>query len=301
MHNYAIAAIEGGGTKFYCGYFSADGTLISELKIPTSQPDSTLNQVFEYFKHQELSFGLPLKAVGLASFGPVDLNKSSPTYGSITTTPKKGWQHFPILRRFEEHFELPVRFETDVNASAIGEYYFGAGKEKNVLVYITVGTGIGGGILIDGQPIHGLVHPEIGHILVARINNDQQPSVCPYHRDCVEGLASGPALNRRTGSEPVGLLGHEPALLIEADYLSQMLHNVICTVSPDKIIIGGGVMQTPGLLDVIQKRTIESLSDYVQSDLILDRTSEYIVRPALGSRSALYGAYQLAISLLNNS
>lgn len=285
--------IEAGGTKFVCTVGSGPDDVRDELRYPTTTPAETLARAVEFFRAHHAA--APLAAIGVGCFGPIDLDLASPTYGFITTTPKPGWRMADVVGTLSRGLSLPVGFDTDVNAAALGEAAWGAGRGLESLVYLTVGTGIGGGALVGGRPIHGLVHPEMGHI---RIPHDRAADpfagCCPYHGDCLEGLASGPAMNARWGAAAETLPEDHPAWALEAGYLAAALVSIILTLSPQRIILGGGVMGQPGLLARVRRETLRLLGDYVQSPAILERTSEYITAPGLGNRSGMLGALVLA-------
>ncbi|MCY2930595.1 MAG: ROK family protein [Planctomycetota bacterium] len=286
--------IEAGGTKFVCLVGSGPDHIVAETRFPTTTPAETLGRAIAFFAPYVGPGGLA--ALGLACFGPVDLNEASPTYGHITTTPKPGWAHSDMVGPFRRALGLPVAFESDVNAAAMGEYYWVADNRRcSPLVYFTVGTGIGGGIVLAGKPVHGLVHPEAGHV---RLPHDWQvdpfPGVCPYHGDCFEGLASGPAMRARWGCPAEELPAEHPAWDLEAAYMALAMANVICTLSPQRIVLGGGVMQQGHLLPMVRQKVAQVLNGYIQSPALLAQMDAYIVPPALGQRSGVLGALALA-------
>jgi fructokinase len=285
--------IEAGGTKFVCMVASGPEDIRAEIRFPTTSPDETIGQSVDFFRQY-----LPLKAVGVASFGPVDLNPVSPTYGSITTTPKPGWSNTDITGRLRAALGVPVAFDTDVNGAALGEYRWGAAKDCDPVLYITIGTGIGGGCLINGKPMHGLVHPEMGHIRLPRDPKvDPYGGFCPFHGDCFEGLAAGPAMRLRWGQPAETLPEDHPAWELEAHYIALALSDLVCTLSPKRIVLGGGVFDHPGLIQRVRVRTQELLNGYVKSPVILDHIDEYIVRPGLGGRAGVLGAIALAMEM----
>lgn len=233
--------------------------------------------------------------MGIGSFGPVDLDKTSPAYGSITSSPKVAWRNFPLLQQFKSAFRFPIAFDTDVNAAALGEARWGAGIGFSDFVYVTVGTGIGGGIISNNQLVHGLVHTEIGHMFVNH-DTDLDPfkGYCPYHKDCLEGLAAGPAINARWGTPAEKLPDGHSAWNLEAYYLAQMAVNLTLVLSPQRIILGGGVCQHPGLLGLVHSNFKQLLNRYVQSPLYDDKLADYIVAPMLGSNAGIFGVVALA-------
>ncbi|OGO94541.1 MAG: fructokinase [Coxiella sp. RIFCSPHIGHO2_12_FULL_42_15] len=288
-----FGGIEAGGTKFICGIADQNGKIKDNIRIPTNTPETTLVRVVDYFKkiHQET----PLKAIGIASFGPIDPDPASPFYGYITSTPKPGWGQFNLVGAIKKHFALPIRFDTDVNAAALGEGTFGAAKGLNTYIYITVGTGIGAGGVIEGNLMHGLTHPEMGHIFIPQHKDDDFAGVCPFHKNCLEGLASGPSLKTRWKvNSALDLPVDHKAWEIEADYLATMIANYIMILSPQRIIIGGGVMRQKQLYTLIRPLVLKKLNGYIKHDTLQDHIDEYIVPPALGDSSGLLGAVALA-------
>jgi fructokinase len=292
-----VGGIEGGGTKFVCVVGRGPDEILEEARIPTTTPDATLSQAVEFFRTAAARRG-PLAAVGVGSFGPVDLREGSPTWGFITTTPKPGWAHVDVAGRLRRDLGVPVAFDTDVNAAAIGEARWGAAQGLDTFVYLTVGTGIGGGGLVGGQPMHGLVHPEMGHFLLPHDRTrDPFPGVCPFHGDCLEGLASGPALLERWGQPAETLPEDHPAWALEAHYLAVALMTFVCMVSPQRIILGGGVMEQPQLFPLVRQEVAAQLNGYIQAPEILARIDDYIVPPGLGNRSGRLGALAMAGAL----
>jgi fructokinase len=277
-------AIEAGGTKFVCAVGNETGEIVERLTIPTMTPDETMPQVIDFFRQYEL------KAIGIGSFGPVDLNIKSPTYGSITTTPKLAWRNYPLLTVIKDAFSVPVGFQTDVNAAAFGELHFGAAKGLDSCLYLTVGTGIGGGAVVNGKVVQGLSHPEMGHIYIRRHPNDPYEGKCPYHRDCLEGLAAGPAIEERWGKKGQELECQKEVWEIEAYYLAQALAQYILILSPQKIILGGGVMKQTQLFPLIRQNVQELINGYVE----LEDLESYIVPPGLGDNAGITGALVLA-------
>lgn len=290
--------IEAGGTKFVCVVGSSDRTLHAEARFPTTTPGETLGKVIEFFREQNRLLPRPISALGVGCFGPIDLTPGSPRVGHITTTPKQGWANTPIVQPLQEALGVPVAMDTDVNAAAVGEGIWGAAAGLDSFLYLTIGTGIGGGGVFNGKPLHGLIHPEMGHILLPHDRQrDPYPGSCPYHGDCFEGLASGPALRGRWGAQAESLPPDHPAWALEAHYIALALHGLICTLSPTRLILGGGVMQQAHLFPLIRAETLRLLNGYVASPSILERIDSYIVPPALGSRAGVLGAIALAQQL----
>jgi fructokinase len=281
--------IEAGGTKWVCATGSGEGDVRESVTFPTTQPAETIARAVEFFT----SNGPPV-AVGVGSFGPVDLHPASPTWGTITTTPKPGWANTDVLGALSAALDVPLGFDTDVNASALGEHRFGAAAGLETFCYLTVGTGIGGGGMADGALLHGLLHPEIGHMRIPHDRaRDPFDGVCPYHGDCFEGLASGSALNARWGRPPEEI-DDDDAWLLEAEYLALGLLNVICMLSPQKLIVGGGVMNKPSLLPRVRRRVSELANGYFDAPELRDGIDGYIVAPALGDLAGVLGALELA-------
>jgi fructokinase len=294
-----IGAIEAGGTKFVCSVGSEPQDLRPEIRFPTTTPAETLGKAIAYFHERQAAEG-PLAAIGVASFGPIDPHPHSSSYGFITTTPKPGWVNTDVVGALRAEFDLPVGFDTDVNGAALSEGTWGAAQGLDTFIYLTIGTGIGGGAMVNGKLLHGLVHPEIGHM---RLNHDWKrdpfPGNCPYHTDCLEGMANGPAIEKRWGIKGQELEPDHPAWELEADYLAQALQTLICTLSPQKIIMGGGVMDVPGLLLKVRKKTVKYLNNYVLHPTITKHIDEYIVPPALGNQAGVLGAIALGMQALS--
>jgi fructokinase len=283
-------AIEAGGTKCVCGIGTSPENLLI-TQIPTTTPDATITEVVRFFK----SSTERIKAVGIGSFGPVDLRRGSRTFGYITSTPKEGWKNYDLAGNISRALNVPVGFDTDVNAAALGEACYGAGRGLTDCLYITVGTGIGGGAIVNGSILHGLIHPEMGHIRIPHdFSIDPFPGVCPFHRDCLEGLASGPAMQARWGIPPQQLQDDHEGWELQAHYLALGLASWICVLSPQRIILGGGVMQMRRLLGLIHKELSLFLNRYIKAHELNEGIFDYIVTPGLGNRSGVIGALVLA-------
>jgi fructokinase len=292
--SHLYGGIEAGGTKFICSLGSSPDDIIAEVEIPTTTPVETLNSVINFFKQHENS-QRPIRSLGIASFGPLDINPKSATYGYITSTPKPGWSNTNLIKPIQERLGLQVSLDTDVNGAALGEYIWGAAQGLSDFIYLTVGTGIGGGGMIKGHLLHGLVHPEMGHLMIPHYwVLDGFSGTCPYHGDCLEGLASGTAIEKRWSEKPVNLPPNHPAWNLEAHYLALGISNLICTLSPQRIITGGGIMEQPNLINQIRKEVLELLHGYIKSPPILENINSYIVKPALGRRAGVLGAIALA-------
>lgn len=290
-----IGAIEAGGTKFVCGVGNESGLMEDSISFPTGHPEETLPQVISYFEKNRV------EAIGIGSFGPVGLRRDSPTYGFITTTPKPGWAQYPFLDAMRRHFGVPFGWDTDVNAAAFGEAAWGAAEGLDSCVYFTIGTGIGVGVYAGGRLVHGLVHPEGGHVPVKRHPEDSYPGGCAYHGDCLEGMAAGPAIEARWHAKGHVLPPDHPAWAIEAYYIVQAVTGAILMLSPEKVILGGGVMQQPQLFPLIREAVARNLNGYVQADEITERIEDYIVPPRLGAKAGLYGALALGLEALGET
>lgn len=286
--------IEGGGTKFVCVIGSGPDDIRAETRIDTTTPAETLDKVIAFFRESPHR----IQALGVGSFGPVDPDPASSTWGYITMTPKLPWRNTDIAGALQRGLGVPIAFDTDVNVAAYGEYVWGAAQGLEAFVYLTIGTGIGGGGLMHGKLMHGLMHPETGHLRIPHDwQRDPYPGCCPSHGDCLEGLANGPALWGRWKVDPSTLPPDHEAWQLEAHYLALALANIIYTVSPQRIILGGGVMDQAFLFPMIRREVQETLNGYIVSDMILNRIDEYIVPPALGNRSGRLGAIALARAL----
>ena len=297
--NRLFGGIEAGGTKFICMVGSSPDRVVSDARIQTTQPKETIQKDVDFFAPYNQNGRLA--AVGIASFGPVDLNPDSETYGYITTTPKSGWAHVDLLGEIRRGLNIPVTFDTDVNAAAIGEQYWSpVNRSLDPFLYMTVGTGIGVGVIINGAPLHGLVHAEAGHFALPH-DRERDPftGVCPYHGDCLEGLASGLSMNKRWGQAPELLPDDHPGWDLEAEYIALALVNLIYAYSPQRIVLGGGVSQHPGLHQLTRSKVQQLINGYVHSPMILDSINEYILPPTLGTRSGVLGAIAMAIKALS--
>ncbi|TLG79894.1 ROK family protein [Vagococcus zengguangii] len=277
-------AIEAGGTKFVCAVSNDELEVVARVSIPTETPQVTLEAVYKFFDQYELT------SMGVGSFGPIDVNESSPTYGYITSTPKLKWQQVNLLGMLKERYNIPISWTTDVNAAAYGELNFGAAKDKQSCIYLTIGTGVGGGGVINGQLLQGFGHPEMGHIHIKRLEGDTFEGVCPFHKDCVEGLVAGPALEKRTGKKGVEVSVEDEVWKIQAHYIAQALMNYTLVLSPETIILGGGVMHQQQLFPLIRESFAELVAEYVA----YPNLETYIVPTKLGDNSGIMGCLQLA-------
>lgn len=295
MSDPLIAAVEAGGTKFVASLASGPDDIRVRERIPTTKPDETIPQLLEFFRGAIAEYGQP-EAIGVGTFGPVDLQKDSPSFGYLTSTPKLPWQNTDLLGPLQESLDLPAFIDTDVNAAALGEWRWGAGRGIDNLIYITVGTGIGGGVLIDGAPVHGLLHPEIGHIRIPRPAAEIEAfdGICPFHGDCFEGIASGPAIEARWGKPGEELGEDHEAWNIHAEYLAQACANLTFTVSCQRIILGGGVSSQAHLFPKIHDRFQQLLNKYLVHSAVMEDIDGFIVPPGLGDNAGLLGAVALA-------
>ncbi len=290
-----FGGIEAGGTKFVCVITDDWDSVLAETRFPTTNPTETLGKAVNFFQEQNRKLPEPISALGIGCFGPIDPQPDSPTFGYVTTTPKPGWANTPVVKPLQDLLKVPVAFDTDVNAAAYGEGKWGAAVGLDDFIYLTIGTGIGGGGISNGRPIHGLIHPEMGHIRIPHDKKrDPYAGYCTYHGDCFEGLASGPALAGRWGQPADTLPPDHPGWELEAHYIALALQNFICTLSPRKIILGGGVMQQSHLYKLIHKETQTLLKGYVHAPEILENIEDYIVPPGLGNRAGVLGAIALA-------
>ncbi len=276
-----FGGIEAGGTKMVCAVVDEKGKIFDRISFPTTLPEENIAYMVKYFK------GFDIKGLGIGSFGPLDLNPLSVKYGSITRTPKAGWDFVNFVKPFEEALRIPVGIDTDVNAAIYGEVCFGAAQGLDCAIYITVGTGIGVGVYANGGLLHGLGHPEAGHILLIRHPKDTYEGCCRFHKACFEGLASGPALQARWGKPAAELYHRAEVWDLEAYYIAQAITNYILSYAPQKIILWGGVMHNPNLLELVNLQVKQNINGY------LDLPENYIVRPQLGENPGIIGAAQL--------
>lgn len=288
-----IGVIEAGGTKFVCGIGNEQGHMEEWCSFPTEHPEITLAKVSDYFRDKGVV------AIGIGSFGPIDLKPDSPTYGYITTTPKSEWENCNVVGILKREFPVPFGWDTDVNAAALGEVTWGAAQGLDNCVYYTIGTGVGVGLIAGGKRIHGLLHPEGGHIRTRRHPQDHFAGLCKYHGDCLEGLAAGPAIEARWQTPGSELPTDHLAWEIESFYIAESITTSILLHSPQKIILGGGVMQQMHLFPMIREQVIHNLHGYVNVPELVQHIEQYIVPPGLGQHAGLYGALALGIEALN--
>ncbi|MBF2535400.1 ROK family protein [Listeria marthii] len=280
-------AIEAGGTKFVVAIGEKSGKIIKRASYPTTEPAETMKAVIQFFKQYEDE----LKAIGIGSFGPIDIRKSSATYGYITQTPKLAWRNYDIVGAMKKEFNVPIGFTTDVNAAALGEVNLGAAAGLDSCIYLTIGTGIGGGAVVAGKILEGFSHPEMGHIMVRRHKRDRFTGNCPSHSDCLEGLAAGGAIEKRWGQKAAELADNEEVWNLEAHYIAQALMNYTLILSPERIVLGGGVMKQRQLFPLVRQKLKALVNNYVQ----LPDLDEYIVPPKLEDDAGITGCVLLAV------
>ena len=282
-------SLEAGGTKMVCAIGDEQGNILERVSSPTLAPETTMPAILDFFKNKGIC------ALGIGCFGPIDLDKKSETYGYITTTPKLAWRNYDIVGACKKELGVPVGFDTDVNGSALGEATWGCTKELDNSIYITVGTGIGVGVIIDKKPYHGMLHPEGGHIFLARHPQDpMERGVCPYHELCLEGLASGPSIQARWGKPGVELADRKEVWELEAYYLAQAICSYIMILSPERIIVGGGVAHQEQMMPLIRKEVLRQMGGYIAAKGMQD-LDNYIVLPSLNDNQGILGALKLAM------
>jgi len=300
--NALLGGIEAGGTKFVCAAARDDHEIVADTRIETTTPAATLGAALRFFASVAADHG-PFGAIGIASFGPLDLRLSSPTYGQILRTPKPAWAAADLVTPFARRFDCPIAIDTDVNAAALAETLQGAARGCRVAVYVTVGTGIGGGIVVDGRTLKGASHPEMGHIRVVRHEHDGAfGGICPFHGDCLEGLASGAAIVARYGAPLDRLPIEHEAVRIVGYYLGQLAATVLLMLSPERVIFGGGVMNSgPLMLAEIRAVAAALLNGYTTLGRDATALAPLIVAPGLRERSGILGALTLAAIALREA
>ena len=270
-----------------CAIGDETGKIFEQISIPTITPEETVPKMVEYFKKANV------EALGIACFGPIDPDKSSPTYGHITSTPKLPWQNYNIVKAFEDALGCPAGFDTDVNGSVLGEVTFGQAKGKKCVAYATIGTGVGVGVFIEGKLLHGMLHPEAGHVLIQRRADDGYSGRCPFHKNCLEGMAAGPAIEERWGKKAIELKDKKEVWDLEAYYIAQALTGYVLTLSPEMIILGGGVMHQEQLFPMIRNYVKEMLNGYIKTEEI-ENMDSYIVPASLNDDQGIMGCLELA-------
>lgn len=289
-----LGALEAGGTKMVCAIGDETGKIFEQISIPTRTPADTIPEIIAYFQQAQI------EALGIGCFGPIDPDKRSAAYGYITSTPKLAWADYPIVGELEKALNCPVGFDTDVNGSVLGEVTFGQAKGKNCVVYVTIGTGVGAGIYVEGKLLHGMLHPEAGHVMVRRREGDDYPGRCPYHKCCLEGMAAGPAVEERWGRKAVELKDREEVWDLEAYYIAQALTGYVLTLSPELIILGGGIMHQEQLFPMIRGYVKEMLNGYIKTEE-LNHMEQYIVPASLNDDQGIMGALELGRRALAES
>ncbi len=283
-----LGALEAGGTKMVCAIGNENGDITEQVSIPTETPEITIPKLLACFA------GKDIEALGIGCFGPIDVNRDSATYGYITTTPKLAWQNFDIVGAFRDKLDVPVGFDTDVNGSALGEYTWGIAKGLQSCVYITIGTGVGVGAIVDGRLVHGMMHPEGGHILLQKLPHDTYEGFCPFHKNCMEGLAAGPAIEGRWGKKAIELADRPEVWEMEAEYIAQALVDYALLLSPQRMILGGGVMHQTQLLPLIREKFRSLLNGYIRTKELEDLDS-YIMVQSLDDKQGIMGALKLGL------
>ncbi|WP_124067792.1 ROK family protein [Clostridium sp. E02] len=282
-----LGALEAGGTKMVCAIGNEKGEIFERISVKTETPEKTMKELIRYFKDKDI------EALGIGCFGPIDLNRDSETYGYITTTPKLAWVNYNIVGAFQEALNVPVGFDTDVNGSALGEATWGITKGLNSSMYITIGTGVGAGVITNGKLLHGMLHPEGGHLLLSKHPKDSFEGTCPYHKTCLEGLAAGPAIEARWGKGGAELVNQPEVWELEAYYIAQAIVDYIMVLSPQRIILGGGVMHQEHLMPMIREEVSRQLGGYIKTKELSD-LEHYLVLPSLNDNQGIMGALKLA-------
>lgn len=282
-----LGGLEAGGTKMVCAIGNENGEIFERISIPTETPEITMPKLIDFFKKAQV------EALGIGCFGPLDLDKTSKTYGYITSTPKLPWANYNIVGAFKDALGIPVGFDTDVNGAVLGEVIWGCAKGAQSAIYITIGTGVGVGVYVNGGLLHGLMHPEAGHVLLERHPDDTYQGRCPYHPNCMEGLAAGPAIEERWGKKAVDLADNPKVWELEADYIAQAVMDYILTLSPNKIILWGGVMHQKQIFSLVHEKVKARLNGYVTHPSIMEHIEDYIVAPGLGDDPGIKGALYL--------
>ncbi len=282
-----FGALEAGGTKMVLAIGNENGEILEQISVPTETPDITMTKIIDYFKDKHI------EALGIGSFGPIDLDRASATYGHITSTPKLAWVNYDIVGTLKKALQIPIGFDTDVNASALGEATWGIMKDVSSGIYITIGTGVGVGVYMNGSLLHGMLHPEAGHVLMSKHPEDIFEGVCPYHPNCFEGLASGPSIEKRWNKKAIELKDNAKVWELEAYYIAQGLVNYILTLSPHKIVLGGGVMHQEQLFPLIRKEVKRLLNGYIKTQQ-LEKMDQYIVPASLNDNQGIMGCIRLA-------
>lgn len=286
-----IGAIEAGGTKMVLAIGNAEGSIFEREVLPTEEPEKVVPKIIKWFQKRDIS------ALGVGAFGPTGVNPKLSTYGKILATPKRGWEGYDFLQALSDGLHVPIGFDTDVNAACLGEATYGAAKELDNVVYLTVGTGIGAGVLVNGELLHGMLHPEAGHVPIEKEQDDSLDSVCPYHESCLEGLASGPSIQKRWGLSAVELAEKDEVWDLESTYLAKALAIYVLTYSPQRIILGGGVMNQRQLFPLIRKKLLTILNGYISTSEI-QNVNQYVVESGCKGDQGILGALALGVRSL---
>lgn len=282
-----LGSIEAGGTKINCAVGTKDGVILKKVQFATTTPAENVAQIVGFFQQNSVN------AIGIGCFGPVNVDNKSIQYGSLLDTPKQAWRFYPFLQSLKKELGLPIALHSDVTVSSMGEANLGGGQEDDLVLYVTIGTGIGGGVTVNGKLPGSPRHPEMGHVTLQRVDGDEMESVCPFHKNCFEGLAAGPALEKRWGNKGIDLDSNHPAWEMEADYIAQGLFQMIVVLAPDRVIVGGGVMKQTHMLQKVREKVKEKLRGYTYYDRLKDM-NELIITPQLGDNSGLVGGLLLA-------
>lgn len=291
-----VGGIELGGTKSII-VLARGKYIVAQQRFPTQDPGHTLAVLSAQLDAWVGEHGRP-EALGIGSFGPIGLDPRRPDYGFITSTPKSGWAGTDLIGHFASRIDAPIGFDTDVAAAALAEYRWGAAQGCDVAIYLTIGTGLGAGVLVNGAPVHGLIHPEFGHVRIRRLLNDGFAGICPFHGDCLEGLVSGPAIAARAGKPGAEIQDDDPLWTAVTDELAEAMAMLMVTLSPQRIVIGGGVLQNrPALFSGIHRRTADILAGYLEG-IGVEQIARIIVRPGLADQAGPLGAVALAYSAL---
>lgn len=300
MANSVLAGVELGGTKCVCVLATADGEILAQERVETAAPRVTLPQIKAILRNW-FDARRDIAALGIASFGPVEVDQASSNWGHIGQTPKAGWSGIDIAQALREGFDVPFALDTDVNGAALAEMRWGAAAGLDDFAYVTVGTGVGVGLVVGGQPICGFGHAELGHMRIPRVQGDSWPGSCPYHGDCVEGLAAGPAIVKRSGMRAGLIAQNDPIWHLVGHAIAQMLHNLVLTATPRRILLGGGVITAqPQLFPIIRRELETSLNGYVSSPE-LDKSEDYVAPPGLGALAGPLGPVALAAAILDRT
>lgn len=286
-----FGAIELGGTKVIAAVARGENELLEKIRIKTVDPETVVGALIDFFDQQQNKMASQIQSIGIASFGPIEVNQQSARFGTFYATPKQGWSDYPLVSKLKTAFDVPYRLETDVSGALLGEHKMGAAQDVQNAVYVTIGTGIGAGIMVNGELVQGQMHPEVGHMIIP---TKREQGNCPFHRDCLEGLASGPAIALHAGAPAQDLPLAHPIWEEVSDALAVMCHNLLMMLSTQRIILGGGVMANPELINAVRQKTLMRLEGYLPTLKNKDEINNVIVSPGIESDSGLIGATILA-------